>query len=142
MVVNTPYDCEGFRPEVHKTVERLLGIAKAMEVNVEWADLGSHRRGEYRDDEPLIRLNSRLRDFQVTATLGHEIVHAMYRDRDSSPRNEARARLIGAALSLDPVMIRQGRSSSAVHVISDLRTAIDLMVVENGGQNAAWATPG
>lgn len=87
----------------------------------EWADPGGTRRGEYRDGESLIRLNPCLRDFQVTVTLGHEIVHAMYRDRDSSPRSEARARLIGAAFSLDPVMIRQGRPISTPCAIGDLR---------------------
>lgn len=61
-------------------------------------DLGHCRRGEYLDDHKLIRLNQRMTWSQATATLAHEVAHAIFGDRCSTPRNERRAWELGAAL--------------------------------------------
>lgn len=67
-------------------------------LNVEWDDLGGHRRGEYRDDDLLIVINSRLTRAQATATLAHEFGHAVFADRCTTPANERRAWELGASL--------------------------------------------
>jgi hypothetical protein len=65
---------------------------------VEWADLGDIRRGEYRDDHGLIVLNHRLTRAQATACLAHEVAHAVFGDRCSTPPVERRADEYGASL--------------------------------------------
>jgi hypothetical protein len=81
--------------------ERLLAHAADLGLAVEWADLGDVRRGVYLDDERLIVLNNRLTLPQATATLAHEIGHATFGDRASTPRAERRASEYGAALVID-----------------------------------------
>lgn len=73
-----------------------------LEVEVQWADLGEHRRGEYRDDHGLIVLNHKLTRAQATATLAHEVGHAVFGDRASTPANERRASEYGASLIITP----------------------------------------
>lgn len=94
-----PFDATGLKPWIRDTVSRLLGIADQLGVRVEWADLGPMRRGEYLDDARLIRINSRLQGFQVKDTLGHELAHALLRDRSSTIFTETRARMLGAAIA-------------------------------------------
>lgn len=67
-------------------------------LDVEWADLGEMRRGEYCDDAKLIILNTRLTRAQATACLAHEVGHAVFGDRCSTPAAERRASEYGAAL--------------------------------------------
>ncbi|GAB7003688.1 hypothetical protein JCM18899A_11590 [Nocardioides sp. AN3] len=83
------------------TLDVLLAHAEALGLAVEWADLGDIRRGAYLDDERLIVLNTRLTHAQATATLAHEIGHARFGDRSSTPRLERRASEFGAALVID-----------------------------------------
>lgn len=68
-----------------------------MGIDVEYADLG-RRHGVYRDDELLIVLHKALRRDQATAALAHEIGHATFGDRCSTPANERRADEYGASL--------------------------------------------
>lgn len=67
-------------------------------VDVEWADLGECRRGEYRHHQRLIIINRRLTRPQATATLAHECAHAEFGDTGSTPRLERRASEYGASL--------------------------------------------
>lgn len=69
-----------------------------LEIEVEWVDLGPRRRGHYLDDSGVIELNTRLTRAQATATLAHEVGHATFRDRCTTPANERRAWEYGAAL--------------------------------------------
>lgn len=71
-------------------------------LTVEWADLGDIRRGHYLDDTGTIVLNHRLTRAQMTATLAHEIGHAVFGDRSTVPRLERRASEYGASLIITP----------------------------------------
>jgi hypothetical protein len=71
-------------------------------VQVDWADLGEYRRGEYRADEHRIVLNHRLTRAQAAATCAHEVAHHLFGDRCSSPVAERRAWEYGAALIITP----------------------------------------
>lgn len=71
-------------------------------VDVEWADLGSCRRGEYRHRERLIVLNRRLTVVQATCTLSHEVGHAVLEDTETTPAVERRASEFGAGLIITP----------------------------------------
>jgi len=76
----------------------LLRHCADLDLEVEWTDLGSHRRGCYLDDLHLIKLNERMTRQQATATLAHECGHAIFGDRCTTPFNERRAWELGAAL--------------------------------------------
>jgi hypothetical protein len=79
----------------------LLEHAADLGLDVEWEDLGDVRRGHYLHDEELIVLNRRLTRAQATATLAHEIGHAVFGDVRSTPRAERRASEFGASLVID-----------------------------------------
>lgn len=79
-------------------LDLLFAHAADLGLQVDWADLGDKRRGEYRDDRQLIVLNTRLTRAQATAALAHEVAHGVFGDRCSTPRNERRANEYGAAL--------------------------------------------
>ena len=79
----------------------LLQHAADLGLEVAWADLGDVRRGHYLRDQRLIVLNTRLTHAQATATLAHELGHAIAGDRCSTPRAERRASEIGASLAID-----------------------------------------
>lgn len=82
-------------------LDLLFAHAADLELLVEWADLGDRRRGEYRDDERLIVLNHRLTRAQATACLAHEVAHAVFGDRCSTPAVERRADEYGASLIIN-----------------------------------------
>ncbi|KQW45959.1 hypothetical protein ASC77_18795 [Nocardioides sp. Root1257] len=67
----------------------------------------------YLDDVGLIALNAGLRAFQVVETLGHELVHAAYRDRASTVWTESRAEAASAMLCLDLAAIRRRRTDTS-----------------------------
>lgn len=69
-----------------------------LDLTVDWADLGPIRRGQYQRQGDIITLNYRLTRAQATATLAHEIGHAEFGDRCSTPANERRAWEYGASL--------------------------------------------
>ena len=98
-------------------IERLLGIVDAMGLRVEWHHLDPYRRGDYNHATGLIRLNVAMADFQVEVTLGHELAHAAYGDRSSTPETEARARRLGASITwplpLEEFLVAQGLTGVA-----------------------------
>lgn len=67
-------------------------------IDVEWADLGPIRHGEYRRDRDLIRLNWHMTRAQAAACLAHELGHQRFGDTCSTPANERRAWEYGAAM--------------------------------------------
>jgi Zn-dependent peptidase ImmA (M78 family) len=79
-------------------LDRLYMHAADLGLDVQWQDLGDRRRGHYLDDSSTIVLNQRLTRAQATATLAHEIGHAVFGDRCSSPSRERRADEYGASL--------------------------------------------
>lgn len=79
-------------------LDLLFAHAADLGLAVEWEDLGGRRRGVYRDAQRLIVLNRRLTRHQATATLAHEVAHAVFGDRCSTPPIERRANEYGAAL--------------------------------------------
>lgn len=82
-------------------LDLLFAHAADLQLDVEWADLGEVRRGFYSDDLGLIVLDSSLTRAQATATLAHEIGHAVFGDRCSTPKAERRAWEYGASLVVD-----------------------------------------
>lgn len=82
-------------------MDALLAHCGDLGIEVEWADLGPRRRGEYYDDEQRIVLSQRLTSVQAVATLAHEIGHATFGDRCTLPANERRAWEYGAALTIE-----------------------------------------
>lgn len=70
-------------------------------LEVEWADLGERRRGHYLDDSRTIVLNRRMTRHQATAALAHEVGHAVFGDRCSTPAAERRASEYGACLIIN-----------------------------------------
>lgn len=84
-------------------------------VDVEWADLGDYRRGEYRRRRDRIILNPRLTARQATATLAHEIGHRTFGDDCSTPANERRAWEFGAAFIITPAEYREAELLVGCH---------------------------
>lgn len=76
----------------------LFAHAADLGLEVEWVDLGDMRRGQYHDDLALVILNRRLTRAQATSTLAHEVGHAVFGDRCSTPASERRADEYGASL--------------------------------------------
>lgn len=71
-------------------------------IDVEWADLGPYRRGEYEWRGNAIVLSPHLTERQATSTLAHELGHQKFGDRCSSPAGERRAWEYGAAMLISP----------------------------------------
>jgi hypothetical protein len=94
-------------------------------VDVEWADFGDYRRGEYSRHGDVITLNPRLTSRQAVATLAHEIGHQRFGDTCSTPANERRAWEYGAAMLITPDEY-QAAESLVGHHLCDL--AIELEV--------------
>lgn len=67
-------------------------------VDVQWADMGERRRGEYRHCQRVIVLNRRLTGPQAVTALAHETGHARCGDTETTPAVERRASEIGASL--------------------------------------------
>lgn len=67
-------------------------------IDVEWADLGEYRHGEYHWQGDRIILSLRLTQAQAASTLAHELGHRRFGDTCSTPANERRAWEYGAAL--------------------------------------------
>lgn len=110
-------------------------------VNVEWADLGSKRRGHYEWREDSIYLSPRLTVAQATATLAHEVGHQRFGDTCSTPSGERRAWEYGAAFLITP---REYRAAERLvgHHLSAL--AIELGVTPKliEAWRRWWATKG
>jgi hypothetical protein len=82
--------------------EHLLQHCADLGIDVEWADLGSHRRGEYRAYSDRIVLSWLLTRRQANATLAHELGHRKFGDTCSQPARERRAWEYGAAMLITP----------------------------------------
>lgn len=83
-------------------LDHLLRHCADMGLDVEWCDLGEYRRGDYCEELARIRLNRRLTAAQATASLAHEIGHATFGDRHSTPAIERRAWEYGSSLVIVP----------------------------------------
>lgn len=83
-------------------LDRLFQHCWDLGIEVEWDELGDHRRGHYEWRRNSIVLNVRLTMAQVVSTLAHEIGHAIFGDRCSTPAAERRAWEFGAALAITP----------------------------------------
>ncbi|WP_374457754.1 ImmA/IrrE family metallo-endopeptidase [Nocardioides sp.] len=83
-------------------MDLLFAHCSDLGVEVEWEDLGERDRGFYLDDRRVIVLNRRLTRAQATAALAHEVGHAVFGDRCSTPRHERRASEYGASLIITP----------------------------------------
>lgn len=79
----------------------LLRQCADLGIDVEYADLGTARYGEYHDARSLIVLNERNRADQMLSTLGHEITHAIWRENGKTARC-SRADEGSAALIITP----------------------------------------
>ena len=79
----------------------LLRPCADLGIEVEYADLGSTRFGEYHDARRTIILNRRNRADQMLSTLGHEFTHAIWRENGKTARC-ARADEGSAALIISP----------------------------------------
>lgn len=96
-------------------LELLYAHAADLGLTVDWADLGHFRRGEYRDDERRILLNERLTHAQAVSTLAHELGHAYYGDRTSTPALERRAWAYAARLMITPLAYARAESIVGEH---------------------------
>lgn len=85
-------------------------------LTVEWSDLGSYRRGQYRREGDEITLNLRLTRAQATATLAHELGHHRFGDRCSTPSGERRAWEYGASMLISPGEYRRAESLVGHHI--------------------------
>lgn len=92
---------------------------------VEWADLGTYRRGQYRRTGDEITLNWRLTRAQATATLAHELGHQRFGDTCSTPAVERRAWEYGASMLIAPAEYQRAESMVGHHASA---LAIELAV--------------
>lgn len=84
-------------------------------IEVEWEDLGDVRRGHYLDDGKRIILNHRMTRAQATAALAHEVGHAVFNDRCSTPAAERRASEYGASLVINVKAYQQAERMVGHH---------------------------
>lgn len=96
-------------------LDRLFHHSADLGLLVEWADLGDVRRGEYRDATRTIVLHRDLTRAQATATLAHELGHAAFGDRCSTPAAERRAWEYGAALIITERDYRRAERVAGPH---------------------------
>lgn len=92
----------------------LLRHCADLGIEVEYADLGPHLFGEYRDWESLIVLNRRNRADQMLSTLGHELTHAVWRENGKTARC-ARADEGSAALIITPAEYAAAEAEVGCH---------------------------
>ncbi len=85
-----------------KTLNQLFRHCADLGIEVEWADLGSTKHGEYRATTDTITLSARLTHRQALAALAHEIGHREFGDRCSTPAIERRAWEYAAAFLITP----------------------------------------
>ncbi len=106
-------------------MDALYRHAADLGLECEWRDLGDTRRGEYWDDRKLIVLNRRLTVSQSNAALAHELGHAIYGDRCSTPAAERRADEVGAALAIPISDYREAEKHVGEHA-GALAQALDV----------------
>lgn len=83
-------------------MDNLYRHAADMRLDVVWSlDLPALKHGAYRDHDRSIVLNYRCTAAQALSALAHEIAHAIYGDRCSTPPIERRADELGALFIID-----------------------------------------
>lgn len=87
-----------------------------LNIEVDWADLGDKRHGEYHWQDDRIVLSPRLTAAQATACLAHELGHQKFGDRCSDPAAERRAWEYGAAFLIRPEEYRAAERLVGHHV--------------------------
>lgn len=128
--LTSAYDDDAWLPQAThlRVARRLLEMASDMGVAIVVCDWETDTLcGLYLDEFALIGLHRSLRPFQVTATLGHELAHAAYRDQVSTVWNESRADAISAFITLDLAALRTGRMDRSSRVISRTRQQNECM---------------
>lgn len=94
----------------------LIAHCADLGVDVDWADLGGRRRGEYLDDEQRIILSNRLTYRQSLACMAHEVGHLIAGDRCSTPAVERAAWETGAAMIISPAEYAEAEAEVGHHV--------------------------
>lgn len=87
---------------MRRDLDYLLQHCADLGLEVDWADLGDRRRGEYWRDNDLIVLSTRLTQRQAVVCLAHEIAHAHFGDTCSTPAIERRAWEYAAGFLISP----------------------------------------
>lgn len=106
-------------------LDHLLQHCADLGIDVEWADLGPYRRGEYRAYTDRIVLSWLLTRRQAIATLAHELGHRKFGDTCSLPAAERRAWEYGASMLISPEEYRAAEEQVG-HLLTSL--AIELEV--------------
>lgn len=104
-----------------------------MGVEIEWADLGARKQGEFRWYADTIVLSPRLTHVQAAATGWHEVGHRLFGDRCSSPRAERRAWEYAAAVMVTPEEYR-----TAEEIVGHRMTALALELSVTPKVIEAW----
>lgn len=94
-------------------------------IDVEWADLGDTRHGEYHLDGDRIVLSLRLTRRQTIACLAHELGHRAFGDRCSTAAVERRAWEYAAAFLITPTEYERAEAHVGHHLAA---LAIELEV--------------
>jgi hypothetical protein len=100
---------------VKDRLDQLFRHCADLGIEVEWADLGPVRHGEYRATIDVITLNLRLTRRQTIAALGHELGHRQFGDRCSTPAVERRAWEYAAAFLITPAEYARAERSVGHH---------------------------
>jgi Zn-dependent peptidase ImmA (M78 family) len=110
-------------------------------IDVEWADLGPIRHGQYRATTGVITLNIRLTRRRSIAALGHELGHREFGDTCSTPLTERRAWEYAAALLVTPAEYRQAEERVGHHV-ADLAAELEVTTKVIEAWRRWWETRG
>lgn len=97
-------------------LDTMFQHAADLGIEVEYADLGPTRHGEYHARAERIVLHYLLTRSQMISTLAHELGHQRFGDTCSTPANERRAWEYGAALIVTPGEYRQAERHAGPHV--------------------------
>jgi hypothetical protein len=106
-------------------LDQLFQHCADLGIDVEWADLGGSRHGEYHLERDTIRLSLRLTRRQTIACLGHEMGHRVFGDSTSTPAIERRAWEYAAALLITPLEYQLAEEVVG-HQMSALATELEV----------------
>lgn len=121
--------------------DHLLQHCADLGIDVEWADLGPIRRGEYRREADRIVLSWLLTRRQAIASLAHELGHERFGDTCSTPANERRAWEYGAAMLITPGEYRAAEELVGHHLTA-LALELDVTPRLIEAWRRWWATKG
>lgn len=94
--------CQGYDGGVKDRLDTLFRHCADIGLQIDWADLGPARHGEYRATSDRVTLNLRLTRRQTISVLAHELGHRQFGDRCSTPVVERRAWEYAAAFLITP----------------------------------------